>query len=533
MNSKIYLKIILFFSFYVSGLFAQISPGELTSFHAHLEGLSNCTKCHELGKQVLNSKCLDCHTEIKTLISTGRGYHASAEVKNKDCWSCHSEHHGKNFRIINFNKDNFNHSTTGFNLTGSHQKLECEKCHHKNFISDAKLKKRKNTFLGLKTSCISCHEDYHKGSLGTDCSGCHNTEKFNDVKKFDHNKTRFKLIGAHTTVECAECHPTEEKNGKKIKKFKGLNFSNCTPCHSDFHKGAFGKDCKSCHISTKSFKIINQTAFDHSKTKFPLIGKHNSVECNDCHKGSVSNKPLFEKCTDCHKDFHKGEFVKNNIVTDCKQCHNEEGFSPSLFTIELHNELKFSLTGAHLAIPCAACHKKESDWTFKVTKFDCQDCHQNVHGKELTEKFLPGNNCLSCHKTDSWRTISFNHSGTAFELLGKHSKVECRECHYKIESEGRRQFKFVSLKNECVECHKDIHFNQFEVDGKTDCLKCHNFNSWKPERFDHNRTKFSLEGAHSKLQCSKCHPLVVQNGNSFIKYKLEEFKCASCHSKKI
>jgi len=242
---------------------------------------------------------------------------------------------------------------------------------------------------------------------------------------------------------------------------------------------------------------------------------------------------LFAKCTDCHKDFHKGEFVKNNIVTDCKQCHNENGFSPSLFTIELHNKLKFSLTGAHLAIPCAACHKKENDWHFKITKSDCQDCHQNVHGKELTEKFLPGNNCQSCHKTDSWRTISFNHSGTAFELLGKHSKVECRECHYKIENEGKRKFKFVSLKNECIECHKDIHFNQFEVDGKTDCLKCHNFNNWKPERFDHNKTKFSLEGAHSKLQCSKCHPSVVQNGNSFIKYRLEEFKCASCHSKRL
>lgn len=532
MNSKIYLKIILFFSFYVSGLFAQISPGELTSFHAHLEGLSNCTKCHELGKQVLNSKCLDCHTEIKTLISSGRGYHTSAEVKNKDCWSCHSEHHGKNFRIINFNKDNFNHSTTGFNLTGSHQKLECEKCHQVNFINDAKLKKRKHTFLGLKTSCISCHQDYHKGSLGTDCSGCHTTEKFNDVKNFDHNKTQFKLTGAHETVDCAKCHPSELKNGKKIKKFKGLRFSNCTPCHTDFHKGAFGKDCKTCHI-TKSFKIINQAAFDHSKTRFPLIGKHNSVKCNDCHKGSMSNKPLFSQCTDCHKDFHKGEFVKNNNVTDCKQCHNEEGFSPSLFTIELHSKLKFTLTGAHLAIPCAACHKKESDWHFKITRFDCQDCHQNVHGKELTEKFLPGNNCLSCHNTDSWRSISFNHSGTAFELLGRHSKVECRECHYKIESEGKRKFRFVSLKSDCIECHKDIHFNQFDVDGKTDCLKCHNFNNWKPEKFDHNKTKFSLEGAHSKLQCSKCHPSVIQNGNSFIKYRLEEFKCAFCHSKKL
>ena len=28
---------------------AQISPGELTKSHAHLEGMLNCTKCHVLG----------------------------------------------------------------------------------------------------------------------------------------------------------------------------------------------------------------------------------------------------------------------------------------------------------------------------------------------------------------------------------------------------------------------------------------------------------------------------------------------------
>lgn len=532
MNKTVLDKILFLIVVLSIKISAQISPGELTSFHANLEGLSNCTKCHELGKQVLNSKCLDCHTEIKFLISNNRGYHSSGEVKSKDCWSCHSEHHGRNFRIINFNKNNFSHSKTGFSLTGSHEKIDCEKCHQSKFISDAKIKKRRNTYLGLNTNCISCHEDFHKGSLGTDCASCHNTEKFNDVKKFDHNKTQFKLTGSHESVECAKCHPSELKNGVKKTKFKGLSFSNCTPCHSDVHKGAFGKDCKSCHI-TKSFKIINQSAFDHSKTRFPLVGKHNSVKCNDCHKGSINNKPLFSKCTDCHKDYHNGDFVRNNIVTDCKACHNEMGFSPSLFTVEQHNQLKFKLDGAHLAIPCFSCHKKNEEWNFRFTRTDCQSCHQNVHGNELTEKFLPGNNCQSCHNSASWRTISFNHSGTGFELLGKHSKVECRDCHYKIESNNKRKFKFVSLKNECIECHKDIHFGQFEVNGKSDCLKCHSFENWKPEKFNHNKTRFSLEGAHSKLKCSQCHPSESKNGNTFIKYKLDDFKCASCHSQRL
>lgn len=532
MNRIISLIFLLLSLLLSAELSAQISPGELTSFHSNLEGMSNCTKCHELGKQVLNSKCLDCHTEIKSMINSGKGYHSSTEVKGKDCWSCHSEHHGRNFRIINFSKDNFNHSKTGFTLTGSHQKIKCEDCHHTKFISDSKIKKRKNTYLGLKTDCISCHEDYHKGSLGKNCEGCHNTEKFNEVKKFDHDKTNFKLTGEHLTVECSKCHPVEIINGIKQTKFKGLSFSNCTPCHSDVHKGGLGKDCKLCHI-TKSFKLINQSSFDHSKTRFPLIGRHNVVKCNECHKGSISNKPTFSKCTDCHQDFHKGDFTKNNIITDCKNCHSESGFTPSLFTIEQHNKLKFKLDGAHLAIPCVNCHKVEEQWKVRFASSDCQSCHQNVHGNELTEKFLPGNNCQTCHNTSFWRTVSFNHSGTNFELLGKHKNIECRNCHYKVASDGKIKFKFVSLGSDCIECHKDVHFSQFDVAGKSDCVRCHSFEDWKPEKFDHNKTRFSLEGAHSKLNCSKCHPSVIKNGNTFIKYKLDDFKCAACHSQRL
>ncbi len=526
------IKIFLLMIISSLNVHAQISPGDLTSFHSNLEGLSNCTKCHELGKQVFSSKCLDCHREIKTLISKNKGYHSSQDVKSKECWSCHSEHHGRNFRIINFSKENFNHSKAGFILTGSHQKIKCEDCHQPKFISDSKLRKRKNTYLGLSTDCLSCHEDYHQGNLGNNCENCHNTEKFSEVSKFDHDKTNFKLTGEHNNVECSKCHPVEVKNGIKQTKFKGLFFSNCSPCHNDVHKGSLGKDCKSCHI-TKSFKIMNQSTFDHSKTKFPLIGKHQSVRCNDCHKGSVINKPQFDRCYNCHQDFHKGEFIKNNTLTDCNSCHDEKGFSPSLFTIERHNQLRFQLDGAHLAIPCIGCHKKDEELMFRIASFDCQNCHQNVHGNELTEKYLPGNNCQSCHKTSSWRTITFDHSGTNFDLSGKHKNVDCRDCHYKIGLDNKRRFKFLSIKNDCIECHKDVHFSQFDVNGKTDCYRCHTFENWKAEKFDHNKTRFSLEGAHGKLKCLQCHLSVTINGNTFIKFKLDDFKCASCHSQRL
>jgi nitrate/TMAO reductase-like tetraheme cytochrome c subunit len=525
MRKKLTSVLYIFFCFQIN-LLAQISPGDLTKAHAHLEGLSNCTKCHVLGEQIYNAKCLDCHTEIKDLIQKGRGYHSGSEVSGKNCWSCHSEHHGRNFRIVNFNPDGFNHNKTGFELTGGHKKLECESCHQNKFIKNNELKKRPDTYLGLVQSCNSCHSDFHQGTLGENCSDCHNTEKFKPAAGFNHDKAAIKLTGVHKTVECIKCHPVEMRNGEKFQKFKGIAFSNCSSCHKDVHQGKFGQDCQSCH-SANSFHQINQSAFNHSKTGFPLIGRHNTVKCNDCHKQNQTVQLIHEKCTDCHKDYHKGEFTENGLIRDCSGCHNEFGFTPTLYTIEKHNAAKFKLTGSHLAVPCANCHYKTNEWHFKNIGLECIDCHNNVHGKEITTQFLGNNNCLGCHNTASWITISFEHEKTGFNLLGKHIDVSCGNCHYRGNNEALKEFKFVSLEKSCLGCHNDFHYGQF---NESECERCHTFNNWQPAKFDHSKTKFFLEGAHSKLQCFQCHKVVNEKNISYIRYKLENFKCADCHS---
>jgi hypothetical protein len=503
-------------------LLAQISPGDLTKAHAHLEGLSNCTKCHILGQQVNSSKCLDCHSEIVRLIKLNRGYHSGSDVKGKNCWACHSEHHGRNFRIVNFNPDNFNHNKTGFELTGSHLKLECAGCHTSKHIKDADLKKKSNTYLGLEKNCISCHTDFHQGTLNSNCVNCHNTEKFRPAVSFDHNNASFKLTGAHKVTDCVKCHTIENRNEKKFQKFKGIAFATCSSCHKDVHNGKFGVNCQGCH-NTNSFNQINQSTFDHNKTNFPLIGKHNFASCNDCHKERITDKVRHEKCSDCHTDYHRGEFL-----SDCSSCHNENGFSPSLFTIDRHNQSVFKLTGAHLAVPCMNCHLKDEQWYFKNVGKECIDCHKNVHGQEITFDYMGNNNCSGCHNTENWNTISFEHNRTGFKLLGKHADLSCGSCHYK-QLGGSKEFRFASLGNNCEVCHQDIHYGQFVHNEFSNCERCHSFDNWKPVKFDHNRARFSLEGAHAKLECFRCHKQVVENDKIYIKYKLENFKCADCH----
>jgi len=507
---------------------AQISPGELTNAHANLEGMSNCTKCHEIGDKIHNSKCLDCHSEIKSLISAGSGYHSSSEVKGKNCSNCHNEHHGRNFRIINFNPNSFDHNKTGYQLTGKHSSADCSDCHKTEFIIDNDLKKRKGTYLGLNKNCFSCHEDYHQKSLGDNCTTCHNTEAFKPAVKFDHSTAAFTLTGAHLQVECTGCHKIEEKNGKKYQLFKSINFQNCNSCHKDAHSGRFGLNCKTCHQTT-SFSQINKSAFDHNRTNFPLIGKHKFVSCNSCHKNTSGYKMQFALCTDCHKDFHNEQFVVNNSVQDCSDCHSENGFRPSLFTIENHSKTKFGLTGAHLATPCESCHYQMNNWKFKGTGIACISCHDNIHENELKSEFMPDKNCSACHKTDDWSTIIFDHSKTNFQLMGVHERISCGACHRRQEIENNLII-FNSLKNDCETCHNDIHHGQFKSNGSSDCGRCHSYENWKPDKFNHNETEFSLEGAHKNVSCEKCHPKVEENGITFIKFKIENFKCAACHT---
>ncbi|MBA4320025.1 MAG: cytochrome C [Flavobacterium sp.] len=520
-----YIVIIFLFSF---PILAQISPGDLTKSHASLEGMKNCTVCHDLGKQVSNDKCLTCHKEIGQRITLNRGYHSSSDVKGKDCWKCHSEHHGRNFEIVHFRKNVFDHNKTNFTLSGVHSNLSCEKCHKQQYIQNTELKKRANTYLGLETKCKNCHEDYHKNTLGDNCAGCHNLNKFRPANIFNHDKAKFPLTGAHKNTSCEKCHAKITDNGKVFQKFTGLSYKNCIDCHKDYHNGKLGTNCQKCH-SSSSFRSVSKSQFDHSKTSYPLVGKHTDVECSKCHGLKLSSKPKHETCLSCHKDFHIGQLTRNNKIIDCIECHTEKGFTPSLFSIEKHSAAKYKLSGSHLAVPCKSCHLLKNEWKFKIVSQGCGDCHENIHRDEISPKFMGNKNCAACHDVGAWNQVTFDHNQTDFRLIGIHWKTACDKCHTKSEN-GVKRFIFVSLDKKCVTCHNDIHYSQFSEADKTDCGRCHNFDNWKATNFDHSKTKFPLDGAHKKVKCIKCHKQIFNSEKQlYIKYKIEDIKCAACH----
>ena len=514
---------------YSQEVFAQLSPGDLSESHAHLEGMSNCTQCHILGEKVSNDKCLACHTALKSRIDRQKGYHASSEIAGKECVVCHSDHHGRNFEMIRFDKENFDHLLTGYLLEGAHAKQDCKNCHKRDFITNEEIKKKKYTFLGLEPKCLTCHTDPHQNTLSSICNNCHSFEKFKPASRFNHINAKFKLLGKHNEVECAKCHRIESRNGNNFQVFKGVEFASCTNCHEDIHNNKFGQNCTKCH-SEESFHIIKSlSSFDHSKTAFPLEGHHRFVKCSSCHKTKYTDPVKHNLCADCHDDYHDNQFARKGIVPDCIECHNNQSFSGSLFTIEKHNQGNFQLQGAHLATPCFACHKKEEKWNFRNIGESCKDCHQDIHRDYISNKYYPEGSCENCHIVNKWDEITnFNHSLTKFELTGGHSKPNCRACHFKTVN-GNTIQEFSGLSNKCADCHADIHAKQFESKGITNCSDCHETFNWHASKFDHNSAQFKLDGKHKNVECNKCHKPVITEQTTYIQYKFKDFRCETCH----
>jgi nitrate/TMAO reductase-like tetraheme cytochrome c subunit len=508
---------------------AQLSPGDLANPHAQLEGLSNCTQCHILGNKVSNDKCLACHTEIKDRMSENKGYHASAEVKGKQCIACHSDHNGKNFQLVRLDITKFDHNLTGYSLSVPHAKKECKDCHNAKYISDQKIKAKTYTYLGVGTECLICHADYHQKTLSSNCLNCHSPDAFKPASKFNHSDTKFPLVGKHVNVSCIKCHLVDMTSGKKFQKFQGIVFENCTSCHKDPHQNKFGQNCSQCH-SEESFKAVKVSKnFDHNKTDFKLVDKHLSVSCQACHKTKFTDPLKHDRCTDCHIDYHKKQFVKKGIAPDCSQCHNVKGFKLFSYTIQQHKTGTFPLLGAHEATPCTDCHKKQKEWNFKGIGINCKECHKDIHQTIIPAKYYPEANCKICHTENSWSAITFDHSITDFKLTGAHTKQECRACHFRKDTEGNIKQKFSGLAKNCTECHIDNHFKQFEKNGITTCTDCHDTENWKASKFNHNNTAFKLDGKHINVACVKCHKPQQEGSNFYVRYKIKEFKCESCH----
>ena len=509
---------------------SQISPGDLSRPHAQLEGISNCTKCHVLGEKVSNEKCLDCHKEIQSRINEKKGYHASAEVRGKDCFSCHSDHHGRDFDIVRFDEEKFNHQLTGFNLTGAHQEVDCRSCHKSEWITSETIRKKSETYLGLSNQCATCHVDVHKNTLSNNCASCHNTEAFKPAVLFDHNKTEFPLRGKHEEADCRRCHEVTFSEGRLYQQFSGIPFSNCTSCHDDVHNNRLGTQCKQCHTEESFQELASPVTFNHQRTGYPLEGRHKKIDCASCHVDASIATPQtvflefanreINNCNACHQDVHEQKFG-----TDCKSCHTVESFHtismPATFS---HDLTGFPLEGKHAGVDCKQCH--DTRLTDPVKHNLCADCHEDFHQGQFNQAGTTID-CRECHTTSGFAGSTYSieqHNAGSFPLTGAHLATPCFSCHAR---EGA--WTFQQLGSQCADCHKDVHEGRLDASyypGKN-CAVCHTTDRWAEVAFDHLVTGFALQGKHQQVSCAQCH--IPDEEPRTIPFSGLEQACYTCH----
>ncbi len=390
----------------------------------------------------LGQNCLNCHHDEH------RGQ------LGKDCKTCHQTETFKSAPL-------FDHSRSRFPLTGKHTQVRCEKCHplitDRLLPDDADFRKFKDLVF---QKCQDCHQDAHQNRFGSNCSGCHNTTGWKNYNQqaFNHQQTRFPLIGKHQLVACEKCHLP----GKPL---RPLTFKRCQDCHSDYHQGQFTHRlqkgaCEECH-TVQGFKPAQYTIEQHNQTSFKLEGGHLAVPCTNCHNtyhSGVAQETIRFKfnatnCGYCHIDPHAGTvdtFMKNE---GCEFCHSVQGWRAVQFD---HGKTSFPLEFKHLTLACTACHQSKGPGNIKITKLSsvCQDCHKDPHQEQFVVTGQKITRCERCHSPKNWKETIFDHNSMAtFKLEGAHRKTNCNKCHMQVSKNGIIFTRYKPIPHECVDCH--------------------------------------------------------------------------------
>lgn len=456
---------------------------------AHTPIATQCISCHNGDYNNTPNTCAGCH--IDDYNQTTDPSHIVLQF-SQDCATCHTE--------TAWEPSTFDHDNQYFPIySGKHEGewSQCQDCH---------------TSPGNYSiyTCTTCHsnpetDEQHNGINGYSfnspaCLGCHPT---GDAEfTFDHNATNFPLTGAHTVVNCLECHT----NG-----YAGTP-TECIACHGvDFNEsvnpnhGAIGisSDCASCHTTNPEW---NPATFDIHDQYYALNGAHATIatQCASCHNGDYNNTP--NTCVGCHQeDFNQTtnpSHTNLQLSTDCASCHTESAWSPAMF---LNHDDVYPLIGAHaiIANDCVLCHQGD----YNNTPNTCFGCHQEEYDQTTNPSHIStgfGTDCAGCHNESAWEPANFDHDNQYFPIYsGAHLGTwsQCTECHT-----NPSDYSVFT----CISCHSNPETDEEHVGvngyvyNSTMCLACHPTGNTEG-MFDHNQSNFPLTGAHTTVDCLDCH----------------------------
>jgi hypothetical protein len=495
---------------------SNFDHGQYPLVGGHAVIADNCNACHHGTYTNTPNTCDACH--IADYNATTIPDHASAQIST-DCKTCHDERA--------WSPSNFDHSQ--YALVGAHATIanDCNQCHH-------------GTYTNTPNTCDGCHmseynattdPNHASAQISTDCKTCHDELAW-IPSTFSHST--FPLIGAHAAIsDCNLCHHGNYTTTPNT----------CDGCHMPDYNATTSPDHASAQISSDCKICHNESAWipsslDHSL--FPFVGSHAPIanDCNLCHHGIYTNTP--NTCEGCHMpDYNASvnpDHTAAQISTDCKTCHDENGWTPS----NLYHSL-FPLVGGHAAIAhdCAMCHQGN----YTNTPNTCEGCHMPDYNTTSSPNHIASQlptDCSQCHDESAWAPSTYTHS--SFPLLGAHATIsDCNLCH---------QGNYTNTPNTCEACHMPDYTgstnpNHSAAQFPTDCALCHDETAWVPSGFTHST--FPLSGAHASVSdCNDCHHnnytstpntcngchMPDYNASTNPNHLTSQFPtdCASCHS---
>ena len=416
---------------------AEFATAELVpaNYAAHSDFEAQCNRCHAPLETTQDVLCLACHTNVAVQVKTRDGTHSAIKNVNQ-CAACHSEHHGRDFDMLETALAKFDHTQTSFSLIW-HQvdytsaPLECTGCHL-----------RQDKFSVLEQKCEQCHTRYapeflsrHAQEFGQTCLACHDGR--DRLASFEHGQTSFPLEGRHNPLGCASCHspsqlirtvsaPADRETaaGETFEKTP----RECEQCHREpqAHQGLFGLDCAACHTPQgwlpagwdgQPFDHAARTGFSLARHTLGLDGR--PFNCSECHRGDVRQFEL-HACVDCHaSDERQPVFMGRHLEQfggACLGCHDGvdrlSDFDHASF---------FPLEGMHASQACEACHVER---VFRGTPRDCVQCHAEP---EIHAGFF-GLQCQNCHTAQAWNPAHLRSHLFPLEHGGQ-GDSECQTCH--------------------------------------------------------------------------------------------------------
>lgn len=400
----------------------------------------------------------------------------------------------------------FNHTGTGFPLSGAHVTARCESCH------------LQGVFRGTPRDCATCHRmggrvisaermpaTHIPTSANQDCDTCHRTNSWSPAM-FTHQGVM--------TGRCDTCHNNINAPGKP---------ATHTPTTSS---------CDSCHKLT----AWTPAGYDHASVA--------PGTCATCHNGSkatgkpANHIPTAASCDTCHPkppasmSFAQARMNHTGMAGQCSTCHSGSYLA--------WNAQTKPSTHIVTTAQCDSCHHSTTTWA--TASFDhaaaapavtgrCSSCHNGTTaiGKP-TNHISTTTQCDACHTNfTAFAPAAMNHAATA----GPAASGNCSTCH-----NGTKVFanalgkpaSHIPTTSQCDSCHNNYvafapaTMNHAGMTGK--CSTCHNGSYLSANA----QTKPATHVATS-AQCDTCHKSTTSWATaSYVHDASAAGKCSTCHN---